>query len=119
MAITPLNSFADVKKFIDKVLSDNHNSVGGAKHGAFWNTLSYNDFINGDVPNELDPANNQPVRILVKGDSTKSNLIFALLGIGPTFGPTGSIGQMPKFATPFTLDQVKSIAAWIDKGCPQ
>jgi hypothetical protein len=119
MAITPLNSFADVKKFIDQVLSQNGDSVGGAQHGAFWNKLTYDQFVTGNVPNEVDPANNQPVRILVKGDSTKSNLIFALLGIGPTFGPGGSIGQMPKFATPFTLDQIKSIAAWIDKGCPQ
>jgi hypothetical protein len=120
MAITPLNSFVDVKKFIDKVLADNGDSVGGAAHGAFWNDLTYDKFVNGDVPNETDPANNdRPVRILVKGNSAQSNLIFALLGIGPTFGRNGSIGRMPRGGTAWTLDQIKSIAAWIDNGCPE
>jgi len=121
MAITPLNSFASVQQFITQVLTQNGDMglVAGAPHGAFWNTLPYSQFVNGNVPNVDDPNTGQPMPILVNGNSAQSNLIIALLGIGPMFGANGAIGQMPVGGTPFTLDQIKSIAAWIDNSCPQ
>jgi hypothetical protein len=121
MAITPLNSFADVQTFITQVLSQNGDlgSVGRAPHKAFWTTVTYDQFVNGNVPGVSDPNTGQPMPILVKGNSPQSNLIIALLGIGPIFGANGPIGQMPENGTPFSLDQVKSIAAWIDNGCPR
>jgi hypothetical protein len=122
MALTPLNSFSDVQKFITKVLTDNGDigSVTGAPHKAFWSDLSYDQFVNGNVPGVPDPASGKPVPILVKGNSANSNLILSLQGKGPLFDPTtGSIGQMPFQGTPFSDDQIISIANWIDAGCPE
>ena len=120
MAITPLNTYLDVQKFITQVVTQNGDlpKVMNANHQNFW-TLAYNDFVTGNVPGETDPDTGNPLPILVKGNAAQSNLIIALLGIGPVFGVNGSIGQMPRGGTQFTLDQIRSIAAWIDNGCPQ
>jgi hypothetical protein len=122
MAITPLNSFADVQQFITQVLTQNdeQGAVGFSPHKAFWIQLTFDQFVNGNVPHVNDPDTGQPLPILVKGNSAQSNLILALAGTGPLFGPNGSIGQMPANGPPFfTADQIASIAAWIDAGCPQ
>lgn len=122
MAITPLNSLADVQKFIDQILTQNdeQGGVGASPHKAFWSTLTYDQFVTGNFPGVTDPDTGQPMPILVNGNSAKSNLILSLQGQGPIFGPAGSIGQMPANGPPFfTPDQVASIAAWIDKGCPK
>jgi hypothetical protein len=118
----PLKSYAEVQSFMTQVLTDNQEMAGiaGAPHKAFWNTLPYNDFVMGNVPNVTDPGG-QPVPILVKGESARSNLLLALRGEGPLFDPnTGAFGQMPANGPPmFTAEQVKAIADWIDAGCPQ
>jgi hypothetical protein len=123
IAVTPLNSFADVQNFITKVLTDNREigDVPNSPHKAFWKTSTYDEFVNGSVPGVTDPATGQPIPILVKGNSTISNLILSLQGKGPLFDPTtGSIGQMPADGPPiFTDDQIMSIAQWIDAGCPK
>jgi hypothetical protein len=115
MAIT---SFAQLKAFIDNVLLRNGESggVGHSPHRAFWDDLTYDQFVNGNTPN-VDP----PVKILVAGNSAQSNIIMALRGSGPLFDPnTGAYGQMPANGPPyFTNEQVDEIAAWIDNGCPQ
>jgi hypothetical protein len=122
MAITPLNSFADVQNFITQVLTDNNEqgAIGFSPHRAFWANLTYDQFVNGNVPRVTDPSTGNPLPILVIGNSAQSNIILALSGTGPIFGPDGGIGQMPSNGPPFfTTDQVASIAAWIDAGCPQ
>src|ERR1700692_4434656 len=83
-------------------------------------SLTYDQFVNGNVPGVTDPTTNLPMPVLVKGNSANSNLIMALQGIGAAFGPDSEIGQMPANGPPFfTADQIASIAAWIDNGCPQ
>jgi hypothetical protein len=121
MAVTPLNSYADVQNFIKQVLTQNGDlgKVARAPHKDFWATMTYNQFVTGNVPNVSDPNTGKPMPVLVKGNSAQSNLIQALLGIGPTFGVNGAISQMPEGGTAFTLDQIKSIANWIDNNCPQ
>jgi hypothetical protein len=110
-----------VQQFITKVLTDNAEAggVAASPHKAFWSALTYAQFVNGNVPGVTDDAG-QPIPILVKGNSAGSNLILSLQGKGPLFDTnTGSIGQMPANGPPmFTVDQVNSIAAWIDAGCP-
>lgn len=121
MAVSQLNSFADVQQFIDQVLIDNNekHGVGFSPHKAFWLNLGYDDFVNGNVPGVKDPTTGQPIPILVKGNSAQSNLILALQGSGPLFSP-GAFRQMPANGPPFfTADQIASVAAWIDAGCPQ
>lgn len=68
-----------------------------------------------------DPANGNPIPILVKGNSAKSNLILSLQGKGPLFDPaTGAFGQMPANGPPmFTPEEIKANAEWIDHGCPK
>jgi hypothetical protein len=122
MDITPLNSFLAVQQFIDQILSQNEEQGGlrFAPHKAFWTALSYDQFVNGDVPGVSDPNTGDPIPILLKGNSAQSNLILALQGSGPLFGSGGSINQMPANGPPFfTSDQINSIAAWIDQGCPE
>jgi hypothetical protein len=115
MAIT---SFTQLSQLINNILAQNQQSADAAhaQHGTFWSTLSYDQFINGNVPG-VDP----PAKILTVGSSAQSNIILALRGSGPLFNPqTGPYGQMPADGPPyFTADQVAEIAAWIDAGCPQ
>lgn len=122
MAVTRLNSFGDVQRFIGQVLLQNNEqgAVSFSPHKAFWSTLTYEQFVNGNVPGVTDPTTRAPMPILIKGNSAQSSLILALQGSGPIFGPDGPIGQMPANGPPFfTADQIASIAAWIDNGCPQ
>jgi hypothetical protein len=90
-------------------------------HFDFWNTLTYDQFVTGNVPNVRNPTNGQPMPILVKGDSQQSNIIMALQGTpGTPFDPnTGAFGQMPADGPPFcTPEQIQPVADWIDAGCP-
>jgi hypothetical protein len=122
MAVTQLDHYADVQQFIVSILAANNQSAANAPHRDFWATLSYHEFVNGDVPGVKDPNTNAPMPILVKGNSAKSNIILALQGTkGTVFDPdTGAFGQMPANGPPFfTDDQIKSIADWIDRKCPQ
>jgi len=115
MAIT---SFAQLKSFIDNILSQNGQSADVARspHNAFWNNLTYEQFVNGNAPG-VDP----PVKILIVGNSAQSNIILSLRGSGPLFDPnTGTYGQMPADGPPFfTAEQINAIAGWIDAGCPR
>jgi hypothetical protein len=121
MAITPLNSFADVQQFLTQVVADNNEvlQLQNAPHKAFWNTLTFDQFVNGNIPHVRNPDTGDPIPILVKGKSDQSNIIMALSGTGPIFGPDGPVGQMPPRGTKFTADQIASIANWIDAGCPE
>jgi hypothetical protein len=122
MAITPLNHFPEVQKFIADILTANGESAAHAPHKNFWATLTYDQFVNGNVPGVADPNTGQPMKILVSGNSAASNLILSLQGAaGTPFDPnTGAFGQMPADGPPmFTPDQIQSIANWIDQGCPQ
>jgi len=121
MAITSLNSFADVKQFLTQVVADNHEVLllQNSPHKAFWNTLTFDQFVNGNIPHVHNPDTGDPIPILVKGKSDQSNIIMALSGTGPIFGPDGLVGQMPPGGTKFTADQITSIANWIDAGCPE
>jgi hypothetical protein len=118
-----LKSFAELQKLLNQVLTQNGQirGVASAPHKSFWTTLSYNDFVTGNVPSVKDPATGVPLPILVKGDSRHSNLILALRGEGPLFDPhAGTIGQMPANGPPmFTKEQIAAIAGWIDAGCPE
>ena len=50
-----LKSFADVQNFFG------HINAAGAVHGPFWNTLSYDNFVTGTMPNVTDPNTNQKI----------------------------------------------------------
>jgi len=118
---TTITSYAQLGQYINDILAANGESPVGPPHGQFWDTLTYGEFITGNVPNVIDPNSGQPMKILVVGDSAASNLIQALEGApGTVFDPnTGAFGQMPANGPPFfSADQIAPIAAWIDAGCP-
>lgn len=122
MTAPQLKSFADVQRFISEIISQNgqQGALQSAPHQAFWVTLTYDDFVNGNVPGVTDPNTGQPMPILVKGKSAQSNLILSLQGLGAIFGPDGAMGQMPANGPPFfTPEQISAIAMWIDSGCPR
>lgn len=116
-----INSYVQLQQYLTHILTANVSSKTGnteesdsenaAPHGAFWNTLSYNDFVTGDVPNIGVP-------ILVKSNSSASNLILALRGQAPFDG--SQFERMPADGPPYLTDeQIAPIAGWIDAGCPE
>ena len=116
-----ISSYAQFQQYLTKILTSNISTQTGnneeqdsenqSPHGAFWNTLAYNDFVNGTVPNVGLP-------ILVKGNSADSNFIKALRGQPPFDG--SQFPQMPADGPPFLTDaQIAPMAAWIDAGCPE
>jgi hypothetical protein len=115
---TVIRNYTDLGTYINSILSANGDSPVGGPHAQFWDTLPYNQFITGNVPNVLD-ANRQPWKILVVGNAAASNLILALSGAaGTVFAPGATPGQMPRFGTPFTNVQIQPIADWINASCP-
>jgi hypothetical protein len=119
-----INSYADLKAYLNKILTDNGqmSDTQHAPHHDFWNSLSYEQFISGNVPGVKDPNTGQPMPILIKGDATHSNLVLALQGAPNTpFDPNaGAFGKMPADGPPFfTPDQIQPIVDWINNNCPQ
>jgi hypothetical protein len=119
MAVPTLNSYADVQTLLNDFVASAGVTPGLAPHGIFWETLSYDEFTTGNVPG-IHP----PVQILVKGDAASSNIILALSGEGPLFGPGGRIGQMPRpdppydSASPSQADVITALSNWINANCP-
>jgi|SRR5579862_5548220 len=114
-----LNSFADVQAFFNNFIAANNIDIAGAPHGAFWNN-GYSDFVNGDVPNVVDPNTNLPIPILKKGDGAHSNIVYALSGTPGTLwdpnNPAG-FGQMPAGGPYFSAGQIQQLSDWISAGC--
>src|ERR1700693_5003041 len=110
-----LTSFKDVQAFFS-------NFNPGKPHFAFWNTMTYDNFVNGNVPNVTDPTTNQPIPILTKGNGAKSNIIYALLGTaGPLWDPNNPQGfnRMPRGGPYFSDTQIQELSDWITAGCPE
>ena len=121
-----LASFADVQKFFNAFIATNRIDIAGAQHGAFWNTITYDNFVNGNVPNVTDPNTNQPLPILnkVNGkyDGPSSNIVMALAGTANSlFDPNNpaGIGQMPQGGPYMSTDQINELSDWITAGCPE
>lgn len=119
--VKTLNSWTDVQTFLSCVVQNLGSGIASAPHGPFWETdangqpMTYDNFVNGTIPH-VSPA----VPILVSGHPESSNIIMALNGTGPLFGPTGTYGQMPADGPPFfTTEQVNVLADWIRAECPE
>lgn len=109
-----LNNYADVQAALNSFVKQAGVTPGQAPHGAFWNSLTYTQFTTGNVPGV--PAG--PWKILVVGDSTSSNLIQILSGVGAAYN---DFGQMPQPSPPYDPEQatlITELSAWIDAGCP-
>jgi hypothetical protein len=110
----PIQSYAEFQAYMNCMINYYSTSIAEAQHHAFWNTLTYEEFTNGSVPN-VKPA----VQILEIGNGADSNIVQALQGVGKLFGPGSQIGQMPADGTgPWTTEQIQPIIDWIDAKCP-
>lgn len=111
---TPIQSYAALQAYMDKLDASYSTGISGSPHGAFWDMLSYDQFISGNVPGVTPPA-----KILEIGNGAGSNIVQALQGVGPLFGATGTIGPMPADGTgPWTTAQIQPLIDWIDAKCP-
>ncbi len=121
MAAT-INNYADLQNLLNALVNANNLTPGFAPHHAFWNDLTYKQFITGSVPN----VSGGKYKILVVGNAAQSNIIQALSGTaGSPFDPnSGSIGQMPQpsppynSVSPFQTDVITALTNWINSGCP-
>lgn len=103
-----INSYSDFTNYIDNILINNSTSIGGAPHGAFWDSMTEQQFLTGNVPGI--PAN---VRICIPGNGKGSNIVQALQGVGMFTG--NPYPQMPADGSPFfTAEQIQPIIDWID-----
>jgi hypothetical protein len=114
-ATASISSYASFKTYMDSMITKYGTGITGSPHKAFWNTMTYDQFTTGNVPH-VTPA----VKILAKGDGAGSNLVQALQGVGPLFGPDGTIGIMPADGTgPWTPQEIQPVIDWINANCPQ
>ena len=107
------NNYADVQAGLQAFVNQAGVNIDGASHGRFWQTMSYTDFITGDIPD----VPGGPWPILVVGQSANSNIIQILQGTG---NAAQQFGQMPRPRPPYDPEQsvlITALAAWIDGGC--
>ncbi len=126
-----INSYAEFQAYLTGILTTNKGPSGSseeadatknAPHSNFWNTLTYDQFTTGPVPNVNDPNTGDPMPIMEKNNADNSNIIMALRGTpGSLFDPNNpnGFGRMPADGGPFlTDDQIQPIADWINAGAP-
>lgn len=117
---TVINNYSDLQKLLNAFVAANSLTPGLAPHAVFWNSMTYQEFITGEVPNVSG------FKILIPGDPENSNLIMALAGTpNSPFDPnTGEIGQMPQpnppynTASPQQAEVIAAISDWIARKCP-
>ena len=62
--------------------------------------MTYKEFVSGNIPGVADPVTGAPLKVLVVGNSEKSNIIMSLRGTpGTLFDPiNGSMGACRRTA---------------------
>ena len=115
-----LKSYAEVQALLNGFMKRNKGKIQFAPHDAFWNDMSYRQFVEGNVPGVTGPAG-EPLKILVVGNAGESNIIRALRGVrGSIFDrEKGAIGRMPPIGPFMTEEEIDRLADWIDRGCPE
>ena len=95
--------FREVRETLDRIIGD-----GSAAHGAFWNGVTLDVFINKPVWGKV------PIEV---GNPESSNLVLSLRGL-PPFG-TLFLPRMPKGRPPAREEDIVLIEDWIRNGCPE
>jgi hypothetical protein len=108
--MSTLNNYADVQNALTAFCRNVGVDPDSAPHGAFWNTMSYDEFIRDDIPNF------EGVKVLIVGDAPNSNIIQILKGIGEQ---AGNYGPMPP-GVPIgkKTEIIDSLSDWIVRKCP-
>jgi hypothetical protein len=113
--VATLNNYADVQAALNHFVQQAGVTPGQAPHGAFWTSMTYEEFTTGTVPGNVVGG---PWKILEVGNSQGSNIIQILSGTGDV---TNANGQMPQPNPPYNPEQatlITELAAWLDAGCP-
>jgi hypothetical protein len=112
-------SYAEVRRLLDDFVGANNVPLASTAYGAFWDEMDYKKFTEGDIPGVTDPAG-KPLKILVVKKSGESNIIKLLRGTrGSVFDPVeGTVGRLPPSGPFMDERDIRRIAEWIDKGCP-
>jgi hypothetical protein len=108
-----LTNYAQVQAALNAFVAQAGVTPGQAPHGAFWNSLTYEQFVNGNVPGV--PLG--PWKILEVGNAAGSNIIQILSGKGAAYD---DFGQMPQPNPPYDPEQttlINELSDWINKGC--
>jgi hypothetical protein len=108
-----LTNYAEVQAALNTFVTEAGVSPGLAPHHTFWNTMTYQQFITGNVPG----VPGGPWKILEVGHSKNSNIIQILSGYGKAYD---NFGQMPRPSPPYEPEQatlITELSAWIDGGC--
>jgi len=109
-----LTSYAQVQAALNAFVKTAGVTPGQAPHGAFWNSLTYEQFTTGNVPGV--PLG--PWKILVIGDAGNSNIIQILSAYGKAYD---DFGQMPQPNPPYNPEQttlIQELTEWINDKCP-
>jgi len=106
-----ISNYADFQAFMSETMAKLGADAEFAPHEAFWSTLSYDAFLQDNVPGIA-----RAVRIVTPGDAAGSAFIQALKGEGIFTGAV--FRRMPAGGPFFSDDQIAEIAAWINAGCP-
>ncbi len=126
MSVT-INNYTDLQNVLSALVANNQLQIGQAPHGAFWDGLSYEDFITGNVPHITNPvAPHGPYKYVEPGNAANSTIFQALSGAtGTVFDPSfGDFGQMPQPSAPYDStpplqsDIIAALEVWINNGCP-
>jgi hypothetical protein len=99
-----MKTFQDIQEILDELVD---NRSFGA-HGAFWRTLSRDEFVEHRVFG---------YQIIKLGNPSESNIIKALKGLPPFNGVP--FRSMPAGMDEATAIQIKTIEDWIENGCPE
>jgi len=115
-----LKSYVEVQALLNGFMKRNKGKIEFAPHEAFWNAMSYRQFVEGNVP-EVNGPTGQPLKILIVGNARESNIIMALRGTaGSIFDrEKGAIGRMPPIGPFMSDEEIARLADWIDRGCPE
>ena len=116
----PVMGYAEVQTLLSSYLK----SASSAPHEDFWN-LSYAEFIAFSFPRSA--GEDGTLRLLIPGDSAKSNLLKALkdgkgISVTQADGTTTvvDIKRMPPRGKKLpTADDLAKLAKWIDAGAPE
>ena len=110
---TPINAWSDVKEFFNNCNMHLNNSISLSPHKKFWakyddDMKNYKKFKDGYAITSYNGKDS--VKICIPGDSTNSNIIKRLKGMG--------VAQMPGGGPFYTDKQISELAKWIQAGCP-
>src|SRR5262249_45091228 len=106
-----LNSYKDVQDYFNNFVAAHSISIDDAPHGAFWNSLTYDEFVNGPVR-----GISAQLPTVVSGNSAAPTLIRIRRGRWKVGGKR--FPQMPGGGPFMKNEEIAPPADWIARNCP-